>query len=97
MPLADRLKEKDAWDIDYCIRNYPGGMDALAEKFRPQLTHGLVQEGLKNIADAFASVDQFGPASVADFDEINDPDDRALRRRDAFERVNSLLERLRPR
>lgn len=97
MALADRLKEKDAWDIDYCVRNYPGGIDALVEEFHPQLTHGLVQEGLKKIADAFASVDQWGPASVADFDEITDPDDRALRRRDAFERVNLLLERLRTR
>lgn len=97
MALAERLKEKDAWDIDYCVRNYPGGIDALVEEFRPQLMHGLVQEGLKKIADAFASVDQWGPASVADFDEITDPDDRALRRRDAFERVNLLLERLRTR
>ncbi|MHB8911028.1 MAG: hypothetical protein ACYDAA_19305 [Syntrophales bacterium] len=94
MALADRLKEKDAWDIDYCVRNYPGGIDALVEEFRPQLMHGLVQEGLKKIADAFASVDRWGPASVADFDEITDPDDRALRRREAFERVNLLLERL---
>jgi len=97
MALADRLKEKDAWDIDYCVRNYPGGIDALVEEFRPQLMHGLIQEGLKKIADAFASVDQWGPASVADFDEITDPEDRALRRRDAFERVNLLLERLRTR
>jgi len=25
--LDGRLKEKDAWDIVYCIREYPGGMD----------------------------------------------------------------------
>jgi hypothetical protein len=94
MALADRLKEKDAWDICYCIRNYPGGLDALAEEFRPQLTHGLVREGLRKIADAFESVDHHGPVWVADFDEITDPEDRALRRREAFELVNSLLERL---
>ena len=57
MALADRIKEKDAWDIWFCIRSFPGGLDALAEEFRPHLTHGLVREGLRNIADAFASVD----------------------------------------
>jgi hypothetical protein len=95
MALTDRLKEKDAWDIDYCLRNYRGGTDALVAEFRPHMTHGLVREGLKKIADAFASVDRIGPVSVANFEEITDPDDRALRRRDACERVISLLERLR--
>ncbi|MDO8737426.1 MAG: hypothetical protein Q7J17_00440 [Candidatus Deferrimicrobium sp.] len=95
MALTDRLKEKDAWDIDYCLRNYRGGMDALVAEFRPHMVHGLVREGLKKIADAFASVDRIGPVSVANFEEITDPDDRALRRRDACERVISLLERLR--
>lgn len=52
MALTDRLKEKDAWDIDYCLRNYRGGMDALVGEFRPHMMHGLVREGLKKIADA---------------------------------------------
>ena len=95
MAIADRVKEKDPWDIDYCVRNYPGGMDPLIGEFRPLLSNRLVQEGLKKIGDAFASVDQWGPVAVADFDEIADPEDRALRQRDSFERVNMLLERLR--
>ena len=95
MAVADRVKEKDPWDIDYCVRNYPGGMDPLILEFRPLLSNRLVQEGLKKIGDAFASVDQWGPVAVADFDEIADPEDRALRQRDSFERVNMLLERLR--
>ena len=95
MALADRVKEKDAWDIYFCVLNYCGGMDALVEEFRPLLSKGLVQEGLKKIGDAFASVAQWGPVAVADFDEIVDPEERALRQRDVFERVNLLLERLR--
>ena len=30
MALEDRLKEKDAWDIYYCVLNYPGGLDAFS-------------------------------------------------------------------
>ena len=32
MALDDRLKEKDAWDIYYCLLAYPGGIDALVEE-----------------------------------------------------------------
>ena len=33
MAMDARIKEKDAWDIYYCVLNYPGGIDALAEEF----------------------------------------------------------------
>jgi len=94
MALEDRLKEKDAWDIYYCILNYPGGLDALAEKFRPYLHHGLVQEGLQKIAKHFASENQVGPKYVADFEEIIDHDERGIIQRDAYERVNYILKKL---
>jgi len=35
-----------------------------------------------------------GPTHVADFDDISDPEDRAIVQRDAFERVDDLLIRL---
>ena len=35
-----------------------------------------------------------GPKSVADFEELTDPDERAIRERDAYEQVNYLLEKL---
>jgi hypothetical protein len=53
MALDDRLKEKDAWDIYYCLLAYPGGIGALVEEFRPHLSHGLVQEGLKDCQALF--------------------------------------------
>ena len=37
--LRGRLKQKDAYDIYYSIRNYPDGIDALAEECRPVLKH----------------------------------------------------------
>jgi hypothetical protein len=91
MALADRIKEKDAWDIYFCVSNYPGGLDSLAEAFRPHLSNGLVQEGLHKIAGKFASPEHIGPTSVADFDGLRDEDARAIRQRDAYERVNKLL------
>ena len=94
MALASRLMEKDAWDIYYCIRNYPGGIERLAKEFRPLLKNKLAQEALANIAEKFASPEHVGPKHVADFEEITDPEARALRQRDAFERVNAFLAQL---
>jgi hypothetical protein len=89
--MANRLMEKDAWDIYYCIRNYPGGIERLAEEFHPLLKNKLTQEALMNLKEKFASPDHVGPKPVADFEEITDADEGALLQRDAYERVNALL------
>jgi len=89
-----RIKEKDAWDIYYCVLNYPGGIDALAEEFMPHVRHGLVKEGLQKIAGKFSSEKDFGSRSVVDFEGIDDPEERERIQRDAYERVNVLLKKL---
>ncbi len=94
MALDERLKEKDAWDIYYCMLNYPGGIDALAEEFRPHIPHGLVQEGLKKIAKHFAAENNLGPKFVVDFEELDDPEEKERIKRDAYERVNAFLKKL---
>lgn len=35
--LNGRLKQKDAYDVYFCIRNYPNGIDGLAQACRPLL------------------------------------------------------------
>lgn len=94
MALADRMKEKDAWDIHFCVTYFPGGLDALAAAFRPHLRNKLVQEGLAKIKEKFASPEHVGPKWVAGFDELTDNEARAIRQRDAFERVDALLTKL---
>lgn len=94
MALDDRLKEKDAWDIYYCFLAYPGGVDVLVEEFRPHLSHGLVREGLAKIAGHFSSVKSLGPKFAADFEEVDDLEERERITRDAFERINTFLNRL---
>jgi len=94
MALASRLKEKDAYDIYYCLSNYPGGPDAVAEQIEPALSHGLVREGLLKIREKFSSPEDIGPVLVADFLEETDPETRDLLQRDAYERVGRLIENL---
>lgn len=86
--------EKDAWDIYYCIRNYPGGIEHLAGEFHPILKNKLTREALQILAEKFASPNHSGPKHAADFEDLTDVEDRAFLQRDAFERVQSLLSRL---
>lgn len=91
MALAERLKEKDAWDLYYCLLHYPGGIEAIAQEFAPHREHGLVKEGLAHLAEKFASPEHFGPVSVADFEDTLDPQERERIQRDAYERMHHLL------
>jgi len=92
--LDDRLKEKDAYDIYYCLKQYSDKLDDLVAEFRPHLKNGLIIEGLEKLAKHFASEEHTGPKLVAAFEEITDEEDRIQMERDAFERVNYLLQEL---
>lgn len=94
MAMDERLKEKDFYDIYYCLRHYPGGIDSLVDQFKPVLNNRLVLEGLQKIAMNFESERHIGPKFVADFEEIVDPEERNLIQRDAFERLHTLLLKL---
>ena len=92
--MEDRRKAKDAYDVYFVLHNYPGGVDEVVKSFRPHFKLGLVQEGLKKLAGKFASLDHVGPRDAAEFEEVLDRDERAIRQRDAFEKVNHLLRQL---
>ncbi len=92
--LQTRIKEKDAYDIWFTLANYPGGIPAVVEEFGPFVDHGLVRETVAILDGKYASTEHFGPTSVAVFLE-HDGDAAQLTRRDAFERVQALLEGLR--
>jgi hypothetical protein len=94
MALYDRMKEKDAWDIYFCVRNYTSGLDALAAQFRPLVSNRLVREGLGKIRSKFLTVDSYGPASVVAFEEVAERETREQIRRDAFEQITALLDML---
>jgi len=94
MALKTRLKEKDAWDIYYCVRHFPGGIDALITELHTLLGHDLVQEALTNLAEKFSSPSAVGPTHVVNFEEIDDLSERELIQRDAYERISYLLSNL---
>lgn len=89
--LGGRLKEKDSWDIIYCLRNFPGGIGKLINKMRPLLNNKLAQEALGIIAEKFSSPESVGPVHVSNFEGITDTEEQEQIQRDAYERVQALL------
>lgn len=94
MAMEDRSKEKGPWDIYFCLRHNPEGIDGIIEEFEPFIKNGLVKEGLMCISRKFASPEHIGPKQVSDFEEISGQEERARIQRDAFERVDYLLRSL---
>jgi hypothetical protein len=66
----------------------------LVAEFEPHLENSLIQEGLAKLAKNFETVDHTGPKFVTAFEEMTDEEDRKMVERDAFERVNYLLQKL---
>lgn len=94
MALWESKKEKHPWDIYFIIRHYPGGIESLAEIFKPFLRNKLVIEGLAKIRKKFESPDSIGPVWTVNFEAQLNDEERELMQRDAFERVNAFLDRL---
>jgi hypothetical protein len=70
--LLGRNKEKDAYDaydVYYCIRNYPGGPEALAEACLPLRAYTSAHQGYAGIARKFEEFDSYGPGCVRKFAE----------------------------
>ena len=65
--LRGRHKQKDAYVIYYCIRNYPDGISALAEACRPILDRPKGEEGYRYIAEKFDTAGGYGPTCVRNF------------------------------
>ena len=76
--MKTRLKEKDPWDIYYCLKHYPGGLDKIIQEFRRICEHALALEAISILAEKFGSIDAVGPVHVAVFEDVLDPEERAF-------------------
>jgi len=94
MALWERMKEKDAYDIYFTILNYPGGIDAIAEIFKPVSNNKLVKEGLGKILAKFNNINSIGPTWLINFLGIENESEKERIRRDCFERVTTLIKKL---
>ena len=95
--IEKRLKPKDAYDIYYSVRNFPGGINALTEETRPLLEVKTARTGFRYVSGKFRHQNDFGPTGVRRF--IDRPDrlgDRTADQwqQDAFGQVDAWLSAL---
>lgn len=92
--LEGRGANKDAYDIYYLLLNYPGGVEAIAERCKPYLQNAVFRLGIERIGKHFAQINSIGPVMAANADRYPDAEERAIRQRDAYERAKRLMEEL---
>lgn len=90
LALHGRNNEKDAYDIHFCLEQYPDGLESLAELFRPWRDDPLMGEALQKMAAKFRSEDDDGPRIVADVEQLMG-ESRAIRKLQAYTRVNDFM------
>ena len=100
----DRLEDKDAYDLLYCIENAPGGVAAAGQAFHHaigQTSHrNTIRTALDILRRRFVTdpdVDGYrkdGPAAVAAFEQedLLNPELRTLRRRNVSTVIQGLLD-----
>lgn len=91
--MTERKREKDAYDIYFCLRHYPGGPKALAATFADLRGLPNVEEALAAMRLKFADANQIGPVWAAQVAEEHGENAESVRR-DAFERAAALLDAL---
>lgn len=88
----DTKKAKDAYDIVYCLRNYEGGVEVIADQYREALANPIVSSGFELLKSLFSSVEAIGPIAYSKGGA--DADQATLLAREAYERVRELVETL---
>jgi predicted nucleotidyltransferase len=91
--LVERAKPKDAYDIHFCLENYPDGLVLLAEQFAPLLEQEEVRDALRELARQFHDEEATGPRMVADVEEVMG-EARAIRKLTVASRVREFLDYL---
>lgn len=89
--LAGRDKPKDAYDICYCLDQYPGGLATLAAEWKSRAKDKDVAKAIEILSVKFASIDAYGPHQLVEFHGSSDDDTQAMQARRAYELVRAFL------
>lgn len=90
--LNGRDKPKDAYDICYCLGNFPGGVLSLAAAWKQRDKDEDVKRAIEILTEKFASIDSFGPRQVVEFLGLTDGAEQEMQARRAFELVQAFLD-----
>ncbi|MFP3900251.1 MAG: hypothetical protein ACLFXM_05310 [Acidimicrobiia bacterium] len=92
LAFADRIVQKDAYDLVYVVRGMPGGGGAIATRLKEHaVSHPeMIERAITFLDRDFASVDHVGPRRAAEFEHF-EPGARVDAAADAHGLVDDLL------
>lgn len=70
LAFSDRAEPKDAFDLVYVLRRWPGGVGDVVERLTRHAANDgrVVKEALDHLAKDFADPETLGPRRVAEFE-----------------------------
>jgi hypothetical protein len=89
--LGGRDKPKDAYDLCYCLDEFPDAMEVVAADWKGRQGDALVAGAVKILKEKFQSVDHYGPQQLVVFHDAAAPEEKAMQARRAYELVQGLL------
>jgi hypothetical protein len=89
--IGGRDKPKDSYDLCYCLEQFPGGMEKLAEDWKKKAVEKNIAKAIEILREKFAAVGAFGPQQLVEFHSAPDPETQAMHARRAYELVQKLL------
>lgn len=92
--IAERYKEKDAYDIYALIAHYKEGACSCFDEIAPFYKQGLVREGMMSICEKFASEKSVGPVWAATFMEPDSPTAAKTKQTEILRLVFPFVERM---
>ena len=93
--IAERYKEKDAYDIYALIAHYKEGPISCFKEIAPSCQDRLVKEGMKSICEKFASEKSVGPVWAATFMEPDNLTVAKAKQTEIFRQVFPFVEKMR--
>jgi predicted nucleotidyltransferase len=92
--LANRDKPKDAYDICFCVDNYPGGLEKLAANWKKRAENRDVIKAIRILREKFEAVNSYGPGQVVEFYNSANEEQREQQARRAYELIHEFLKQI---
>jgi predicted nucleotidyltransferase component of viral defense system len=89
--IGGRDKPKDTYDLCYCLENFSGGIETLADDWKRRLGEKDVEKAVEILREKFAEVDALGPQQLVEFHGSPDAESQAMQSRCAYELVQRFL------
>lgn len=67
--ILERDKPKDAYDLNFCLENFPGGIPALAVEFAPIIDDPAVRDIFVRLSGRFRDEEDRGPRDVVEVEQ----------------------------